>query len=318
LASSEVHRTFEQLGMQVLQRCWLSSNNIVFRRGSNSPSTVVDTGYDLHSSQTLSLVSNCLGAEPLERIVNTHLHSDHAGGNAALQQRWDCEAWVPEASLEAVAKWDATRLTYEATGQTCRRFSAHGALQPGQTIGLGAYRWLIVAAPGHDPDAVMLFQPDAGVLISGDALWESRLAIIFSALSGPAGFADTRAVLTDIEALGPRIVVPGHGAPFENAAAAIAASRQRLRAFEAEPVRHGHYATRALTMFRMLEVRHIARQALLEWLAVTPIFETLVQQTVSKEGTASELASITLKGLVSDGLLQGDTHHVWLPIATPP
>jgi glyoxylase-like metal-dependent hydrolase (beta-lactamase superfamily II) len=280
---------------------------------------VVDTGYDLHSSQTLSLVSNCLAGEPLERIVNTHLHSDHAGGNAALQQHWGCEAWVPEASLEAVANWDAARLTYEATGQACQRFSAHGALRPGEAIRLGAYRWLIFAAPGHDPDAVMLFQPDARVLISGDALWESRLAIIFSALSGPAGgFADTRAVLTDIEALGPRIVVPGHGAPFEDAAAAIAASRQRLRAFEAEPVRHGHYATRALTMFRMLEVRHIARQALLDWLAVTPIFETLVRQTVGDKGTASELASITLKGLVSDGLLHGDMHHVWLPIATPP
>ena len=49
---------------------------------------MVDTGYCIHAEQTLALVEAALQGAPLQRIVNTHLHSDHCGGNALLQQRW--------------------------------------------------------------------------------------------------------------------------------------------------------------------------------------------------------------------------------------
>jgi glyoxylase-like metal-dependent hydrolase (beta-lactamase superfamily II) len=71
----------------VFERGWLSSNNILFT-GQHSGAALVDTGYCTHSAQTLALVQSALGGRPLERILNTHLHSDHCGGNAALQQAW--------------------------------------------------------------------------------------------------------------------------------------------------------------------------------------------------------------------------------------
>ena len=70
--------------MTVFERGWLSSNNILFT-GQHSGAALVDTGYCTHSAQTLALVQSALGRRPLERILNTHLHSDHCGGNAALQ-----------------------------------------------------------------------------------------------------------------------------------------------------------------------------------------------------------------------------------------
>ncbi|HNZ91413.1 MAG TPA: MBL fold metallo-hydrolase, partial [Acidovorax sp.] len=70
----------------VLERGWLSANSIVFsgRHGT----AVVDTGYCSHADQTLALVHGALAGRALDRILNTHLHSDHCGGNAALQQAW--------------------------------------------------------------------------------------------------------------------------------------------------------------------------------------------------------------------------------------
>jgi glyoxylase-like metal-dependent hydrolase (beta-lactamase superfamily II) len=53
------------------------------RRGEET--AVVDTGYVTHAEQTLALIESVLGTRPLDRILNTHLHSDHCGGNAALQ-----------------------------------------------------------------------------------------------------------------------------------------------------------------------------------------------------------------------------------------
>lgn len=306
-------RVFAQLGLQVLQRGWLSSNNIVFGRRDSCPATVVDTGYDSHSRQTVSLVSSCLGGAPLERIVNTHLHSDHCGGNAALQAASHCEAWVPEVSLSSVADWDEARLTFEHTGQTCERFAAHGALEVGSEVMMGGFRWAILRAPGHDAEAVMFFQRDSRVLISGDALWEDRLAIIFSALQSGAGFSDTRSVLADIEAIDPLIVIPGHGAPFSGVADALAASRKRLDTFEANPGRHLQYAARALTMFHMLEVRRLPQHDLIAWLQETPIFRHLTGRDHSGRPDQSSSASSVVARLVADGLLQAHRGEIHLP-----
>jgi glyoxylase-like metal-dependent hydrolase (beta-lactamase superfamily II) len=304
---------FGQLGLQVLQRGWLSSNNIVFSRRGKCPATVVDTGYDSHAQQTADLVSTSLGAAPLERVVNTHLHSDHCGGNAALQAASACEVWVPEVSLASVAEWDESRLTFEQTGQTCQRFIAHGALEVGNEVVMGGYPWAILRAPGHDAEAVMFFQRESRVLISGDALWEDRLAIIFSALQSTAGFADTRSVLADIEAIDPRIVIPGHGAPFSGVAGAIAASRRRLDAFEADPCRHLQYAARALTMFHMLEVRRLPHHDLIDWLRQTPIFQYFTGRSDGGSSNSSPSVESVVARLVADGLLLDDHGDIHLP-----
>jgi len=97
---------FDQLRLQVLERGWLSSNNVVFRSESGSSSAVVDTGYDSHAAQTVALLKDCLEGEPLARILNTHLHSDHCGGNAELQRAFGSETVVPAVSFGAVSDWN--------------------------------------------------------------------------------------------------------------------------------------------------------------------------------------------------------------------
>lgn len=73
-------------GVTVFERGWLSANNILFvgRQGS----ALVDSGYHTHSGQTLALIEQALGAQTLDLLINTHLHSDHCGGNSALQDRF--------------------------------------------------------------------------------------------------------------------------------------------------------------------------------------------------------------------------------------
>lgn len=85
-------------GITVLERGWLSANNVVCIGPEGA--AVVDTGYCTHSDQTVALVQSALGAQPLQRILNTHLHSDHCGGNAALQA-----AWPGAATHVPPAKW---------------------------------------------------------------------------------------------------------------------------------------------------------------------------------------------------------------------
>ncbi|MBN8489308.1 MAG: MBL fold metallo-hydrolase [Burkholderiales bacterium] len=290
-----------ELGAQLLQRDWLSANHTVFVGGDGAPATVVDTGYARHGAMSQALIDHALAGEPLGRIVNTHLHSDHCGGNAMLQARDpSLQVWVPQGSVDLVRVWDEARLSYRYTGQQCPPFRVDGALVPGQVLRLGPADWQIHAAPGHDPDAVMLFEPQTRCLIAGDALWEDRLAIIFPELEGRDGFGPTEATLALIERLAPRVVVPGHGPAFEDVAAALASSRRRLDAFRRDPLRHLRHAARALLMFHMMEHRHRPRAELIEWLPRTPVFAAMAR---GSQADPSVWGRELVDGLLDDGLL---------------
>jgi glyoxylase-like metal-dependent hydrolase (beta-lactamase superfamily II) len=206
-------------------------------------------------------------------------------------------------------------LTYRATGLR-ERFRVDGAIAPGAALHLGPAEWQVYAAPGHDPDAVLLFEPQTRTLISGDALWEDRLAIIFPELFGQDGFGPTRRTLALIEALAPRVVIPGHGAVFGDTAAALAASRRRLAAFEKDPVRHAQHAARSLVMFHMMEHQVRDRAELEHWLPATPIFR-LAAQAGHTPLTPERWAQALVEKLVDGGLLQADGAFVRLAAAAP-
>lgn len=273
MTEDELPAVLDRLGAQLLVRGWLSANNIMFAGPLQEATAVVDTGYFSHAEQTRQLLANALAGRALDHIVNTHLHSDHCGGNRMLQeQHLGASLTVPAGYRDAVDPWDETRLSYRDTGQHCPSFRVDRFMAPGEVILLGSREWEVHAAPGHDPEAVMLYEPQERVLISGDALWERRLAIIFPELSGGAGFAATHCTLDAIERLDPHWVLPGHGGAFADVAAALRRSRERLDLFAAQPSRHREHAARALAMFRMLELQSASRQDLEAWMVRTPIF----------------------------------------------
>ena len=303
------------LGAQVLVRGWLSANNIVFGDGGGNDSEgacVVDTGYVSHAAQTVALVEQALGGQPLHRVLNTHLHSDHCGGNAALARRWPgLQTAVPAGYQAALSAWDEAALGYRNVDQRCERFQAQQHLRPGDRVRLGGCDWQVLAAPGHDPDAILLWQPANATLISGDALWEQRLAIIFPELTGEPGFDAASQVLDLIESLSPRLVLPGHGPPFTGVAAALAASRQRLAAFAKAPLKHRQHAARALVSYHMLEFRARPREALVGWIAATPVFGQALQ-CAHDPLLANALAVETLDRLLADGVLREQAGWVLL------
>jgi glyoxylase-like metal-dependent hydrolase (beta-lactamase superfamily II) len=212
--SDSVHDHPALAGLQVFERGWLSSNNILVHAAEgNDGATLIDSGHVNHAAQTLALVRHALGDTPLARIVNTHLHSDHCGGNALLARELGARITIPPGLADAVRAWEADALSYEATGQLCERFVAHSTLAPGDVLEAGGRRFEVLAAPGHDPDSVMLFDAAHGLLISADALWEQGFGVVFPEMNGEPGFEDVGAVLDAIAALPVKLVVPGHGAP---------------------------------------------------------------------------------------------------------
>lgn len=282
----------------VLQRGWLSSNNVVFDDGTSA--SVVDTGYGSHAQQTVQLVRAAIDGKRLERIVNTHLHSDHVGGNAALQAAFGASITIPPGLADAVERWDEEALSYAPTGQLCPRFRFDALLEPGSFIELGGLSWQAVATPGHDPDMLVLYNDDERILISADAFWENGFGAIFPEVEGGSGFAEQRAVLEWIARVQPRVVIPGHGRPFMEVPAALDRAMRRLEALEESPQRNARHIARVLVKFWLLQVRSTTLEQLIRRLAGTRYLQEIHRRCFADQTPAAVIERALIE-LVAGG-----------------
>jgi glyoxylase-like metal-dependent hydrolase (beta-lactamase superfamily II) len=296
-------------GLQVFERGWLSSNNILLDDGDGA--TLVDSGHLVHAAQTVALLRRQLGDRPLRRLINTHLHSDHCGGNAAVQREWPLQLHIPSGSWRAVQDWDERSLSYLPLGQRCERFSAQGRITAGEVLRIGARDWQVLGAPGHDPQSVMLFDAEQGVLISADALWEHGFGVVFPELEGEAAFDDVQQVLDLIESLPVRSVIPGHGAAFGDVGAALQRARSRLAGFRADPARHLRHGAKVLIKYHLMEERQQALPALRGWMRDTPLLQSIWAELGRPDGSHAAWADRLLHELRDSGALalQDDTVH---------
>jgi glyoxylase-like metal-dependent hydrolase (beta-lactamase superfamily II) len=288
----------------VFERGWLSSNNILIR--GRDATALIDSGYVTHAPQTLALVAAALGERPLDLLANTHLHSDHCGGNAALQGRYPgLSTLVPPGHSQHVSHWNPQTLSYTPTGQSCQQFRFDALLVPGSEIRLGDSLWQVHAAPGHDPHSVILFEPSSRVLISADALWERGFGVIFPELEGLDAFNAVGQTIDLIESLSPAMVIPGHGPVFSCVQTSIASARERLSGFVANPEKHIRHAVKVLLKFKLLELQSMEVAAFVAWAQTTPYFRMIYEKHFS-ERDFSQWADALLRELVRAGAASMD------------
>ena len=153
----------------------------------------------------------------------------------------------------------------------------------------------------------MLFERSRGLLISADALWEHGFGVVFPEIAGEPGFDDVGRVLDLIETLPVQLVVPGHGAPFVDVAAALHHARSRLRAFQRQPLRHARHAAKVLLKYHLMEERQMSRDAVLQWAAETPLMAGLWQRFGLADTSSPEAWAVQLVDeLVAGGVLAQD------------
>ncbi len=177
------------------------------------------------------------------RLVITHPHIDHygmagrfveeTGADLAIHESADEDLELyrdPESIVERLQKMFAQHGVDEAELAELTRFEdwrpfVSGLPEPalrlsdGDVLSIGSRRWEVVHTPGHARSHLCLWSAEDGVLISGDHLLPTvtpHIDFKRGEESDPLG--DFLASLHRIEALDPAMVLPGHGAPFEEGA----------------------------------------------------------------------------------------------------
>lgn len=281
--------------IRVLERGWLSSNNIVFLEGDAA--TLVDSGYVGHVEQTLLLLREALGGRRLARLVNTHSHSDHIGGNARVKREHGCDIVIPSGIEEHVLAWDEEALLLSQACQRGDPFVHDAVLRAGEEFEMGGLVWQAHAAPGHDMEALIFHCPAERLLISGDALWQDGFGIVFGEILGhPGALRATRETLELIAGLEVETVIPGHGAPFSDFEAALERAFRRQAAFEADPQRMGRNALKACFTFNLLDLERLPLSGLGAYLESVPFFRDVGARILGKP--TQELADWLLEELL--------------------
>ena len=288
--------------IRLLVRGWLNCNQVVLRAPGDN--VLVDSGYCTHRERTLELVRAALDGEPLERLVNTHCHSDHMGGNAALASVYGCRVTIPEGEVKHVVPWSPQSVWMAQFDQKADPFHFDDTIAAGDAFEGAGLEWEAYAAPGHDMDALMFFEPTRRILISGDALWEEGMGFVWP-MEGANPYMDAAMdTLAAIERLAPAVVIPGHGPAFEGVAASVAKVRSRLEAFARDPAKNARHMAKVMFVFALLDRGSMPAGDVRKYLETVPCYADIAQRFLGQ--LPGDLAPWMLADLERAGAIRVD------------
>ena len=237
-----------------IERDWLSANHVMFR--DNDRATLIDSGYGKFNGVTLGKVAAVLDEwdnTSLDRIVNTHIHSDHIGGNAELQRAYPgCSIAVPADEQPALVNWDSPEQMLSYADQECERFAWDDVIESGQQVQLGGEAWQAIATPGHDMGSLVFYSPKLRILISADALWENGFGFVPPQAIDTKPLVAQRATFKRLAELDVALVIPGHGPMFTDFSGALARANAKLEAFAADDMKIAKSVVKAMFIYSMM------------------------------------------------------------------
>ena len=174
---------------------------------------------------------------PIAWLVLTHHHPDHHFGAVALRKAGakviahpDKRTLASEGGEDAlIADWvrvvglDAMR-GFEFADTPDRPVTTSDTLRLGGNI-------IVVTHPGsgHSPGDLLVWLPQDRVLFAGDILVEDGVSMVVDGNS-----SELLRVLDTVDALNPKVVVPGHGAIPARPTDLVSATREYLTGLQAQ------------------------------------------------------------------------------------
>ncbi len=180
------------------------SANVYYVRGNwnaiSDINTLIDTGTDSHILEEISaMTSTGVGKRKVEQVILTHEHFDHSGGLKFIKEAFNPKviAWniLPGVDIKA---------------------------REGMKLKIGDAEGMIIHAPGHSNDSILVYVESEGVLFAGDTPLSIKTP-------GGTYLKDYVDVLKRLTRLDIKTVYTGHDPPYtENVMLMLKATLQNV------------------------------------------------------------------------------------------
>jgi hydroxyacylglutathione hydrolase len=225
---------------------------------------IVDTGLPGTPDEVILPYLASLGRAPrwIRTIVDTHCHTDHAGGNATLVAVTGARLLVHAIEAPYVADPFAfVKMMQERYGNGQRSpepdpadvrkhygagASVDASLVDGDLVAIDGREWRIIHTPGHSPGGICLYEAATGILITGDAIQAEGttscdLAFYFEA-------ADYGRSVRRVAELETDTIIAGH--PFKPFSTPVLTGGEARRFLEVSRNAHERYHDQVVTALR--------------------------------------------------------------------
>ena len=167
---------------------------------------VVDPGGD--ADRILALLKE--NRLRLTKIINTHAHFDHTGGNAELAKATGAAIWIHPAEKGMLTGMAGMAQSFGIRSE--KSPEAEGLLQDGDAVQVGSVVLEVLHTPGHSPGGISLKIRGQDMVLVGDTLFQFSIG----RTDFPGADHDTliRSIKGKLFPLGDQCqVYPGHGPP---------------------------------------------------------------------------------------------------------
>lgn len=227
------------------------SANMVLIQGTRP--LLIDSGYGSDIDATEDLVRSAgTPPETLALIANTHYHSDHVGGNAALQERYRVPIAAHAWDTSLINRRDPEACSAVWLDQPIEPYTITVALHDGDVIETGSTKVQVVHTPGHTLGHVSFYLPDERILICGDAVHRDDVAWLNQFREGVGALDRAIDSLDRLAALPARWACSGHGAAFTDVASAIARARARYLRWQVHPEALAWHACKRISSYALM------------------------------------------------------------------
>lgn len=233
-----------------IERGYLNANHFVYR----SPLPIlIDTGYIADFKETQRLITG-LGVNlgDISRIINTHAHCDHIGGNKYIQQASGCDIALHKVGKHFIDTRDGWATWWRYYGQEAEFFDCTIGLDDGDLVRIGPHEFQVIYTPGHASDGIVLYHPKEKILLSSDTLWEKDMAVMTLRVEGSAALFHMQASLGKLASLEVERVYPGHGGPFDNFQKALQKSNAKIETYLMDRERMGSDLIKKIIVYSLM------------------------------------------------------------------
>lgn len=177
---------------------------------------VIDTLDKPARARQLAITIEGMIGKPVLFVINTHHHSDHIFGNQVFAAPVIAHSALPGQLAAAITR-DLMPVAVAAhisehpedrwLANELKVVYPHITFEQTLTLDFPPHRLVLHHLGGHSPDLIVVDLPQAGILFASDLVFEGRVPFLRE-----ASIEGTIQALRALEQMGPRTIVPGHGA----------------------------------------------------------------------------------------------------------